>query len=110
MEQKTKKMMTNEKIYKITKLVPILVAAVYFVINVIKGQVPAMVAIGACLVVFISLFTIADKKQFTMYKKELMVSLALPTLVFMISLFSGASYSDDFSLYLAVIGISGMFL
>ncbi len=110
MEQKTKKMMTNEKIYKITKLVPILVAAVYFVINVIKGQVPAMVAIGACLVVFISLFTIADKKQFTMYKKELMVSLALPTLVFLISLFSGASYSDDFSLYLAVIGISGMFL
>lgn len=110
MEQKTKKMMTNEKIYKITKLVPILVAAVYFLINVIKGQVPAMVAIGACLVVFISLFTIADKKQFTMYKKELMVSLALPTLVFVISLFSGASYSDDFSLYLAVIGISGMFL
>lgn len=110
MEQKTKKMMTNEKIYRITKWVPILVASVYFLINVIKGQGPAMVAIGACLVVFISLFAIADKKQFSMYKKELMVSLALPTLVFVISLFSGASYSDDFSLYLAVIGISGMFL
>jgi len=40
----------------------------------------------------------------------MMVSLALPTLVVIISLFSGASYSDDFSLYLAVIGISGMFL
>ncbi len=110
MGQKTKKMMTNERIYKITKLVPILVASVYFLINVIKGQGPAMIAIGACLVVFIGLFTIADKKQFSMYKKELMVSLALPILVFVISLFSGASYSDDFSLYLAVIGISGMFL
>ena len=110
MEQKTKKMMTNEKIYKITKWVPIFVASVYFVMNVVKGQVPAMIAIGACLVVFLSFFTIADKKQFSMYNKELMVSLALPTLVFVISLFSGASYSDDFSLYLAVIGISGMFL
>ena len=29
MEQKKKKMMTNEKIYKITKWVPILVASVY---------------------------------------------------------------------------------
>ncbi len=110
MEQKTKKMMTNEKIYKITKWVPIFVASVYFVMNVIKGQVPAMIAIGACLVVFASLFAIADKKQFSMYKKELMVSIALPTLVFVISLFSGASYSDDFSLYLAVVAISGMFL
>ena len=110
MEQKTKKMMTNERIYKITKWLPIVIASAYFLINVIKGQVPAMIAIGACLVVFFSLFTIADKKQFSMYRKELMVSLALPTLVFMISLFSGASYSDDFSLYLAVIGISGMFL
>lgn len=110
MEQKKKKMMTNEKIYKITKWVPILVASVYFVINVTKGQVPAMIAIGACLVVFVGLFTLADKKQFSMYHKEMMVSLALPTLVVIISLFSGASYSDDFSLYLAVIGISGMFL
>ena len=110
MEQKTKKMMTNEKIYKITKWLPIIIASVYFVMNVIKGQVPAMIAIGACLVVFISLFTIADKKNFSMYHKEMMVSLALPTLVFVISLFSGAAYSDDFSLFLAVIGISGMFL
>ena len=110
MEQKTKKMMTNEKIYKITKWVPIFIASIYFVMNVIKGQGAAMVAIGACLVVFFSLFTIADKKNFSMYHKEMMVSLALPLLVFVISLFSGASYSDDFSLYLAVIGISGMFL
>lgn len=110
MEQKKKKMMTNERIYKITKWLPIVVASVYFLINVIKGQGPAMIAIGACLVIFLGLFTIADKKNFSMYHKEMMVSLALPTLVFLISLFSGASYSDDFSLYLAVIGISGMFL
>lgn len=110
MEKKTKKMMTNEMIYKITKWVPIVVASVFFLINLIKSNTAAMLAIGICLVVFLSLFTIADKKQFSMPKKEFMVSLALPTLVFVISLFSGASYSDDFSLFLAVVAISGMFL
>lgn len=110
MEKKTKKMMTNETIYKITKWVPIVVASAFFLINLIKSNTAAMLAIGICLVVFLSLFTIADKKQFSMPKKELMVSLALPTLVFVISLFSGASYSDDFSLFLAVVAISGMFL
>lgn len=110
MEKKQKQMMTNEKIYKITQWVPVAIAAIYFIINVVKGNIPAMLVIGGCLVVFISLFSIANKKQFDMQKKELMVSLALPFLVFIISLFSGASYSDDFSLYLAVIAISGMFL
>ena len=110
MEKKQKQMMTNEKIYKITQWVPVAIASIYFLINVVKGNIPAMLVIGACLLVFVSLFTIANKKQFDMMKKELMVSIALPTLVFVISLFSGASYSDDFSLYLAVVAISGMFL
>ena len=110
MEKKQKQMMTNEKIYKITQWVPVAIATIYFIINVVKGNIPAMLVIGGCLIVFVSLFSIANKKQFDMQKKELMVSLALPFLVFIISLFSGASYSDDFSLYLAVIAISGMFL
>lgn len=110
MEKKQKQMMTNEKIYKITQWVPVAVALIYFIINVVKGNLPAILVIGGCLLIFASLFSIANKKQFDMQKKELMVSLALPTLVFVISLFSGASYSDDFSLYLAVVAISGMFL
>ena len=110
MEKKQKKMMTNEVIYKITQLVPVVIASVFFIINTIKGNTPAMLVIGLCILVFLGMFTIANKKNFSMQNKEFMVSLALPCLVFIISMFSGASYSDDFSLYLSAIAISGMFL
>lgn len=110
MEKKQKQMMTNEKIFKITQWVPITIASIFFVINAIKGNTPAMLVIGGCVLVFAGLFWLANKKNFDMRKKELMASIALPFLVFIISLFSGASYSDDFSLYLSVIAISGMFL
>ena len=110
MEKKQKKMMTNEVIYKITQLVPVVIASVFFIINTIKGNTPAMLVIGLCILIFLGMFTIANKKNFSMQNKEFMVSLALPCLVFIISMFSGASYSDDFSLYLSAIAISGMFL
>ena len=110
MEKKQKKMMTNEVIYKITQLVPVIIASAFFIINTIKGNTPAMLVIGLCILVFLGMFTIANKKNFSMQNKEVMVSLALPCLVFIISMFSGASYSDDFSLYLSAIAISGMFL
>lgn len=110
MEKKQKKMMTNEVIYKITQLVPVVIASVFFIINTIKGNTHAMLVIGLCILVFLGMFTIAIKKNFSMQNKEFMVSLALPCLVFIISMFSGASYSDDFSLYLSAIAISGMFL
>ena len=110
MEKKQKKMMTNEVIYKIAQRVPVIIAFAFFVINAIKGNTPAMLVIGLCILVFLGMFTIARKKNFSMQNKEFMVSMALPCLVFIISMFSGASYSDDFSLYLSAIAISGMFL
>ena len=43
-------------------------------------------------------------------KKQLVVCVMLMFLVFVVSLFSGNFYSDDFTLYLAVIALSGMYL
>ena len=110
MEKKQKKMMTVEKIYQIMQWLPVAVASIFFLINALKGNTPAMTAIGICLVVFISLNIFARKSNMDLYKRELILAVALPTLVFMISLFSGASYSDDFPLFLAVIAMTGMFL
>ncbi len=109
-QKKEKQMMTPEKIYKIMQWLPVAVASVFFLINLIKGNLPAIIAIGICLVVFVGISIISNKQNLDLYKKEYVLAVALPTLVFMISLFSGASYSDDFSLYLAVIAITGMFL
>ena len=110
MEKKQKKMMTVEKIYKIMQWLPVLVASIFFLINTIKGNTPAMIVIGLCLMVFIGLTVFSQKKNLDLYKRELILVIALPTLVFLISLFSGASYSDDFPLFLAVIAMTGMFL
>lgn len=109
-QTKAKKMMTHEDIYKIMQWLPVAVALIFFISNAAKGNVPAMIAIGICLVVFITVFVTANKKQVDLYKKEFIIAIALPILVFIISLFSGASYSDDFPLFLAVIAMTGMFL
>ena len=110
MEKKQKKMMTVERIYQIMQWLPVAVASIFFLINTIKGNTPAMIVIGLCLIVFISLTVISKKKNLDLYKREFILVIALPTLVFFISLFSGASYSDDFPLFLAVIAMTGMFL
>lgn len=109
-QTKEKKMMTPEKIYKIMQWLPVAVAAVFFLINVIKKNTPAIIVIGICLLAFAAFFWISSKKNIELYKKEYILAVALPTLVFLISLFSGDYYSDDFPLFLAVIGMTGMFL
>lgn len=105
-----KKMIANETLYKVLQWLPIVVSIVFFVINILKKNVPAMIVIGLCLLIFSLIIVITKVKDVPLYKREFAISLALPTLVFMISLFSGESYSDDFPLMLAVLGLSGMFL
>lgn len=108
--KKEKKKMSPETIYNIMQWLPIIVSAVFFIINVSKKNTAAMIAIGICLAVFVAIAVVVKVKKVVLYKKAFVMSLTLPTLVFMISLFSGASYSDDFPLLLAVIGLTGMFL
>ena len=108
--EKEKQIMTPEKIYKIMQWLPVGVASIFFLINLLKGNTPAIIVIGLCLAVFIGIFVISNKRKLDLYKREYILAIALPTLVFMISLFSGASYSDDFPLFLAVIAMTGMFL
>lgn len=109
-KKKEKKKMSPEMIYNIMQWLPILVSAVFFIINVAKKNTAAMLVIGLCLAIFIAIAVVVKVKKVSFYKKAFIISLTLPTLVFMISLFSGASYSDDFPLFLAVIGLTGMFL
>lgn len=104
------KMMSHEEIYKIMQWLPVVVASAFFLINLIKGNGPALAVIGLCLALLIAIFVITKKREVSLYKRELIMSISLPVLVFVISLFSGASYSDDFPLFIAVIAMSGMYL
>jgi len=113
MEQKqkiTKKALSHEAIYKIMQWLPPIVTAMFFLKNVIAGNKVAMGVIGLCLAAFVFILIFVKVRKVSLYKREFVLAIALPVLVFMISLFSGASFSDDFSLFLAVIALTGMYL
>ena len=109
-QKDNKKMLSHEEIYKIMQWLPVLVASVFFLVNLIRGNTAAMIVIGICLVVLVAIFIIIKEKNVSLYKREFIMSVSLPMLVFIISLFSGASYSDDFSLFIAVIAMTGLYL
>lgn len=109
-QKETPKMMSHETIYKIMQWLPIVVSAAFFVKNLVAGNTTAMITIGLCLAVFGILLIVMKMQNVRLYVREYVLAVALPILVCMISLNSGASYSDDFSLYLAVIALTGMFL
>lgn len=107
---KSKNMLSDETIYKIMQWLPVAVSAVFFLKNVSSGNTMAMITIGVCLFAFISIFIFVKVREVSLYVREYIMAIALPILVFMISLFSGESYSDDFPMFLAVIALTGLFL
>ena len=109
-EKVVKKPIENEKIVKVIQYLPLIVAAIFLVINIIGGNVPGIICISICEFIFAGMVVVIKVKKLSIKTQELILSFALPFLIFMISLFSGASYSDDFPLYLAVIAVLGLFL
>jgi len=109
-QKDNKKILSHEEIYKIMQWLPVLVSSVFFLINLVKGNTAAMIVIGICLVVLVAISIVIKKKSVSLYKREFIMSVSLPMLVFLISLFSGASYSDDFPLFIAVIAMTGLYL
>lgn len=109
-EKTFKKPIEPEKIVKVIQYLPLFVSAIFLVINIIKGNIPGIICISICELLFGGMVFLIKNKKPSLRVQELLLSFSLPMLIFMISLFSGASYSDDFTLYLAVIAIVGMFL
>ena len=109
-EKETKKMLSHEEIYRIMQWLPPVVASVFFLKNLTGGNTTALLTIGICLVVFVGVLIFVKVRNVSLYVKEYVLAIALPILVFVISLNSGASYSDDFPMFLAVIGLTGLYL
>lgn len=109
-KKENKKVLSHEAIYRIMQWLPVAAASVFFVINVFKKNTSAMLVIGICLAVLIGFYIFAGVRQISLYHKEYIMAVAIPVLVFVISLFSGDSYNDDFPLFLAVIAMTGLYL
>lgn len=109
-EKQDKKPMSHESIYKVMLYVTLVVASAFFIMNLIKGNMAATLVIGVTVAVFVGCNVYMKKANVGLSVKQLVVALMLCFIVFTISLFSGASYSDDFPLYLAVIGMTGLYM
>lgn len=110
-QQKNEKQpMSQSAIYRLMLILVFGVSAVFLLKNVISKDLIAMLVIGGCLLLFSVAVFILHKIKVSIAIQQTFVSMAMIGLVFIISLFSGKSFSDDFALYLAVIGLSGLYL
>lgn len=109
-QKKEKEPMSQESIYRLMLILVFGVSAAFLLKNIIGRNVPAMIVIGACLGAFSIAVFVLKQLNARAAIKQACVSMGIVGVVFIISLFSGASFSDDFSLHLAVIGLSGLYL
>ncbi len=108
--KKVKGPIAQEKIFKTMMTTTVVVAAVFFLKNVIGQTWDGAIAVGAVLFIFLLINFIMNKLRVNQFAKQLVLCCTLPLIVFFISIFSGNFYSDDFPLFLAVIGLSGLYM
>ena len=108
--QKTKAPMENKVIFKLMLTIVYIVAAIYMVKNLIGGAVTGAVVNAICLVSLAIIMFVMKKRNASASTQQMVVSIAIAFLVFIISINSGQYYSDDYVLYMSVIGITGLFM
>lgn len=108
--QSMKTPVSEDKIFKIMMTIVFAVAFIFFLKNLITQSWQGAIVIGICLIVFTLTVFIMKKLKLSADKQQSILCIGIVFLVFCISINSGAFYSDDFPLYLAVIAISGLYL
>lgn len=104
------KNITKDTIYKFMNGITLVVSAGFLVKNIFGNELIGSIAIGVCLAVYCIVLFIMNKTKITTDTRNLVVSVALLVVISIVSIFSGSSFSDDFLLYLAAMGMSGLFL
>lgn len=102
--------LTNEQIFKIMRNIAFAVASIFFLKDLIGGEIGGAIFIGICLGVFAVIIYLMKKFDISASKRQFVVSIVLMLLIFFISINSGAYYSDDYMLYLASYALAGMYL
>ncbi len=109
-EKRMKKPIRKNAIYRTTLLITYLVSSIFLVKNIIAGSMIGIIVIGLTLAGFAVVNVLMNVCKVEEHVKHLVVSLALICVISLISIFSGASFSDDFALFLAAIALSGLYL
>ena len=104
------KNITKDKIYKTMNIITLVVSSGFLVKNIFAGETIGMIAIGLCLGIYCAVLIAIGKMNVAVDTRNLIVSCGLMVVISIVSIFSGSSFSDDFLLYLAAMGMSGLFL
>ena len=101
---------SNSSIYKFMIGLTLGVASIFFAKNLLAANMSATIAVGCVLAVFCTILFIMGKINIAKDTKYMISSVGIMIVIFVISIFSGDSLSDDFILYLAAIGLAGLYL
>jgi len=105
-----KEPISKEQIFKIMRNIAFAVASIFFVKDLLGGEIGGAIFIGACLGIFALVLGLMKKFHVDADKQQFVVSIVLMLLIFFISINSGAYYSDDYMLYLASYALAGLYL
>lgn len=109
-QTRVKEPISNDNIFKIMLIITYLVSVAFVLKNVLGSTWSGAAVIGVCLGAFTLLLVVMKLAHAKPAVKQFLVALCLVFLVFIISLNSGDYYSDDFLLYLAIIGLTGLYM
>lgn len=112
MNEKTKvrNPLSHNGIYRLMVALTYLVSGAFMIKNILGGDMGGAGVVGGVLVVFSVVLGTMIALKVKPEVKHVVVASSLIVLVFIISLTTGTYYSEDFCLYLAVIGLTGLFL
>lgn len=105
-----KQPISKDTIFKVMLYITYIVSGVFLLKNIVGKNLPGMVAIGICLVIFTAILLTLRRLKRDVKEQQFMTSMGILFVVFIISQFSGESYSDDFLLYMAIVALTGLYL
>ncbi len=116
--RKEKREKTQEKklpimpaaIFKIMLIITLVISGVFFLKNLLGGNIKSGIVIGVSMALFSGVFLVLKLRNATDITKQMAISIGMMCLIFVIALNSGAYFSDDFIMFLAVIALTGLYL
>lgn len=108
--KQVKEPISKDTIFRVMLYATFIVSALFFLKNVVTKSLQGSIVIGICMAVFAVIIIGMRSLNADIERQQFVVSMSILFLVFIISMNSGESYSDDFPLYLAVIGLTGLYL
>ena len=109
-KKKMSKTLSHNDIYRLMVMLTYVVGAAFIVKNILGGDMAGAGIVGGVLAGFTVILGGMIVLKVRTEARHVVVASSLIVLVFIISLTTGSYYSEDFCLYLAVIGLTGLFL